>query len=85
MSLFSDLASSDRSRMAMPQSEAGQRLSSLRDQILTGRGAELSDEGLLELLLSTALHRQDVRELAAQVLRRFGLPDDIGRLISDAY
>lgn len=44
----------------------------LRQRFLSGEASALSDEGLLELLLSYAIARQDVQPLAKSLLARFG-------------
>jgi len=44
----------------------------LRDCILTGRGEDLTEAELLELLVSIALHRLDVQDQLAELVRRFG-------------
>ena len=44
----------------------------LKDRFLKGGGRGLQDYEILELLLSYAIPRRDVKPLAKELLRRFG-------------
>ena len=53
------------------------RLDLLRDRLLKARCGDCTDSDLLELLLTTALHRHDVLEIVNDLLREFGSLDAI--------
>src|SRR5262245_29550737 len=72
MSLFPELARAGRSSMAKTRSAIGGGHDPLRDRLLTGSGAALTDQELLELLLRSALRRHDVQPLATELMGRFG-------------